>query len=122
MQFLYRRAARIIFSGSPSAAHLPQASWVRYGILATGLIVGLAEGARNVLVVNWTSAGAAGSLPQVLCLPAVLFTWIPAYRVLIVFVYYRTENLLMAILMRTSLIAFWYIFTPRIPAGAQLVA
>ena len=93
-----------------------------YGLVATGLIVGLAQGAQNALLVNWTSAGAAGSLPSVLYLPAVLFTWIPAYRVLMVSVYDRTNSLLVAILMHTSLIAFWYILTPHILAGAQLVA
>ncbi len=94
----------------------------RYGILATGLSVGLCEGARNILVVHWTSTGATGSLPPVLYLPAVLFTWIPAYRVLMVCVYERTDSLLVAILMHTSLIAFWYILTPQILAGVQLVA
>ena len=93
----------------------------RYGVIATGLIIGLSEGARNVLVVSWTSAGAADSLPSFLYLPAVLFTWIPAYRVLMVYVYDRTNSLSLAMLMHTSLIAFWYILTPQILVGVQLV-
>jgi membrane protease YdiL (CAAX protease family) len=93
----------------------------RNGILTTGLIVGFAEGAWHLLVVIWTNGDSMGGISPILFLPAVLFTWLPAYRVLMVYVYDRTESLLVAILMHTSLIAFWYILTPHVLTALPLV-
>jgi membrane protease YdiL (CAAX protease family) len=93
----------------------------RYGVAATGLIVGLVIGVWQMLLVNWTSFGAAGDLPRVLYLPAVTLTWLPSYRVLMVWVYEHTESLFVAIVMHASLIAFWYILTPLTIAGATMV-
>jgi hypothetical protein len=58
---------------------------------------------------------------MVIFMPAVLFTWLPAYRVLMVMVYDRTGSLLVAMLMHASLIAFWRIFTPLALTGVALV-
>jgi len=94
-----------------------------FGILRTGLIVGVLFGAWNFLVVflmSDTPAG-AGELPLVLFMPATLFTWLPTYRVLMVWVYDRTQSLLLAMLMYASLIAFWRILTPLVIAGLPLV-
>jgi membrane protease YdiL (CAAX protease family) len=92
------------------------------GILVTGLMIGLLEGARHLPVVYFTSTGATGNLPPALYLSAVLFSWLPSYRVLTVCVYERTQSLLVAFIMHASLIAFWYILTPIILAGVALVA
>jgi hypothetical protein len=42
-----------------------------------------------------------------------LFTWLPTYRVLVVWAYDHTGSLLVAILMSASLVAFWTSFTPQ---------
>lgn len=81
-----------------------------YSILGTGLIVGLLWGAWHFLaffvgVSNSAGNPSAGAIPLVLFLPAILFTFLPLYRVLMVWVYDRTESLLVAILMHASLIA-----------------
>jgi membrane protease YdiL (CAAX protease family) len=96
---------------------------LRYGVLGTGLIVGLIFAAWDFLVVFWVSAAtsAAGALPMAFFMPAVLFTWLPPYRVLMVWVYDRTESLLLAMLMHTSLVAFWTILTPLALIGMMLV-
>ncbi len=83
---------------------------LRYSILGTGLIVGLLWGAWHFLaffvgVSNPAGNPSAGAIPLVLFLPAILFTFLPLYRVLMVWVYDRTESLLVAILMHASLIA-----------------
>ncbi len=91
-----------------------------YGIIATGLIVGLVIGVWHAPLVYWTSSGATGVLPPAVYLVAVLFTWLPSYRVLMVCVYDRTESMLVAILMHASLVAFWYILTPLALAGMTL--
>ena len=95
----------------------------RNGTLKTGLTVGLIYAAWNFPVVFWVSVatGTAGSLPMVLFMPAVLFTWLPAYRVFMVWVYEHTESLPVAMLTHASLIAFWRIFTPLVLTGTALV-
>jgi uncharacterized protein len=48
-------------------------------------------------------------------MPTVLFTWLPTYRILMVWVYERTDSsLLLAMLMHASLIAFWTCLTPLV--------
>jgi membrane protease YdiL (CAAX protease family) len=83
---------------------------LRYGVFGTGMIMGLLWGAWHFLlffvgVSNPESNPYAGAIPLVLFLPALLFTWLPAYRVLMVWVNDRTESVLVAILMHASLIA-----------------
>lgn len=96
---------------------------LRYGVVKTGLIVGLIFAVWNALVVFWVSdaTGTAGTLPMVVFLPAVLLTWLPAYRVLMVWVNDRTESLLVAILMHTSHVAFWTMLTPLTITGVPLL-
>jgi membrane protease YdiL (CAAX protease family) len=90
----------------------------RYGILATGLIVGLLWGAWH-FVLFWESDSFSGALPLALLL-ARLFSWLPAYRVLMVWVYDRTESLLVAMLMHVSLVASLTIIEPVLAGGALL--
>ncbi len=75
---------------------------LRYGVFTTGLIVGLLWGAWHFLF-SWESNSFSGALPLALLL-ASLFSWLPAYRVLMVWVYDRTGSLLVAVLMHASLV------------------
>jgi membrane protease YdiL (CAAX protease family) len=75
----------------------------RHGILYTGLIVGLLWGAWH-FILFWESDSFSAAFPFALLLVR-LFSWLPAYRVLMVWVYDRTENLLVAMLMHASLVA-----------------
>ena len=55
-------------------------------------------------------------------MPAILFSFLPPYRVLMVWVYERTNgSLLVAMLMHASLVAFWIISTPVGITGMPLV-
>jgi hypothetical protein len=95
----------------------------RCDILSTGLIVGLLFGTWNMLMVflmSGTPSG-AGGLSLAIFLPATLFTWLPTYRVLMVWAYDRTGSLLLAMLMYASLIGFWRILTPLTLSGWILV-
>lgn len=94
---------------------------LRYGVFTTGLIVGLLWGAWHFLVNLWGSASSSGGLSLALFLPAVLFSFVPAYRVLMVWVYDRTGSLLGAMLMHASMLAFWLIFMPVSITGVPLV-
>jgi membrane protease YdiL (CAAX protease family) len=75
---------------------------LRYGVLATGLIVGVLWGGWH-FIVFWQSGSFSGALPLALLL-AQLFSWLPAYRVLMVWVYDRTQSLLVAMLTHASLV------------------
>jgi len=96
----------------------------RYGVLGRGLIVGLMFAAWNFLVVFWVSdaTSTAGALPPALFVLVILFTWLPAYRVLMVWVYERTNgSLLVAMLMHVSLVASWTSMTPLALVEVPLV-
>jgi len=83
---------------------------LRYGILTTGLIMGVLWGTLYILTYYlWGSATSSGTLPVPLFLTvygvSFLVGQMPAFRVLMVWVYDRTGSLLLAILMHASLLA-----------------
>jgi membrane protease YdiL (CAAX protease family) len=76
----------------------------RYGVVTTGLIVGLLWAAWHLLVALWASGTVSGALALAsYLLDPLLF--LTAFRVLMVWVYDRTESLLVGILMHVSLTA-----------------
>ena len=79
--------------------------------LATGLIVGILWGVWHSL---WGSGTPSGEVSLAVFLPALLFyvPSLPAYRVLMVWVYDRTESLLVAMLMHASFSASLLILQP----------
>jgi membrane protease YdiL (CAAX protease family) len=93
----------------------------RYGVLRTGLIVGLLWSAWHVLVVVWGIGDRAGAIP----VPVFIFVdglaGLPAFRVLMVWVYDRTESLFVAIVMHVSITATTLIQTPRTTGVPLLV-
>jgi membrane protease YdiL (CAAX protease family) len=91
----------------------------RYGVLTTGLIVGVLWGAYHFSVIYWSSSP-SGALPLVILL-AQLFAWLPAYRVLMVWVYDRTGSLLVAMLMHAVLTSGMIILTPTAISGVPLL-
>src|SRR5918993_1113657 len=68
---------------------------LRYGVLSTGLIVGVLWGAWHWLVAFWSSSSASGEPALVSFLPD-SFLFLVAFRVLMVWVYDRTGSLLVA--------------------------
>jgi len=93
----------------------------RFGVLATGLIVGALWGGWHLLVVVWGIGTSLGSMPLALFLLLDLFSFLPAFRVLMVWVYDHTGSLLVAMLMHASLTASMLILGP-VAAGGRLVA
>jgi len=81
-----------------------------YGVLNTGLIVGIVWGAWHFLPF-WESDTFSAPLPLVLLLGQ-LFSWLPPYRILMVWVYDRTESLLVSVLMHASLMAGLNVLVP----------
>jgi membrane protease YdiL (CAAX protease family) len=91
----------------------------RYGVLATGLIVGIVWGAWH-FPPFWKSDTFSAALSLVLLLGQ-LFSWLPPYRILMVWVYGRTESLLISILMHASLMASLNALVPAKLTGTTLL-
>lgn len=99
---------------------------LRYGILTTGIIVGVLWGAWHLLTnVLWASDTTAGGLSPDLFLLlrgfGLLVGGLVAFRVLMVWVYDRTGSLLVAMLMHMSLTASSFIINPLEISGAALL-
>lgn len=88
------------------------------GVFSTGLVVGLLWGAWHFLV-NLEADTFAGWIPFALLITR-LFTWLPAYRILMVWVFDRTESQLVVTLMHISLVATTGIIDPVL-SGANLL-
>jgi len=91
---------------------------LRYSVLATGLIVGLLWGAWH-FILFWESDSFSRALSLALLLGR-LFSWLPAYRVLMVWVHDHTDSLLAAMLMHVSLVASTVILEPPLAGGPLL--
>jgi len=98
----------------------------RCSVLTTGLIVGLWWSAWHLLPNIWSSRAASGELAIAVYLAAsalgVFVGYLTAFRVLMVWVYDRTESLAIAILMHVSFTASLLIVNPLDMAGAHLQA
>ncbi len=88
----------------------------RYGIVTTGLIVGVLWGAWHLLQILWVGGMYSGEVSLAFFLPLYFFSGVAqltAYRVLMVWVYDRTGSLFVATLMHASLTASTiFIFIP----------
>ena len=98
----------------------------RYGVFATGLIVGVWWGAWHLLTnVFWVSRLTAGDVPLSIFVPAsvigLLIGYLVAFRILMVWVYDYTRSLLLAIVMHASLTASVLILDPSALTGVALL-
>lgn len=91
-----------------------------HGVLATGLIVGLLWSAWHVLVVVWGIGDRAGAIPLPLFVILDGLTFLPAFRVFMVWVYGRTDSLPLGMLLHVSLTATTLILWPD-TAGVHLL-
>lgn len=92
---------------------------LRYSVLNTGLIVGLVWGAWH-FPPFWKSDTFSATLPLILLLGQ-LFSWLPPYRILMVWVYDRTESLFIAVLMHASLVGSLNALVPAELSGTTLI-
>lgn len=94
---------------------------LQYGVLATGVIVGVLWSAWHFLVVVWGIGERAGAVPLAIFMIVDGLAGLPVFRVLMVWVYDRTESLFVAMLMHLSITATTLILTPR-TTGVRLLA
>ena len=97
---------------------------LQHGVVATGLIVGvLWSGWHSVATVVWPSVALSGdlSVPVKIAVgvTTLLLGQLTAFRVLMVWVYDRTESLLVAMLMHASLTASTFVLGPATVMGAS---
>jgi membrane protease YdiL (CAAX protease family) len=96
----------------------------RYGVLATGLIVGTFWSGWHLLPNVWSSRAASGELAVSVYLTAtalgVFVGYLTAFRVLMVWVYDLTESLLLGMLMHVSFTASLLTLNPLNLAGQNL--
>jgi len=92
---------------------------LRYGILNTGLIVGFVWGAWH-FPPFWKGDTFSTAFPLILLLGQ-LFSWLPPYRILMVWVYDRTESLFVSVLMHASLMAGLSALVPAELSGTTLL-
>jgi uncharacterized protein len=95
---------------------------LRYSAFTTALIVGLLHGTWHFLIAFWAGGSFSGGQWTTYLL-GILFFYLgalPAYRVLMVWVYDRTASLLVAMLMHASLSASTLILQPPL-TGAPFV-
>jgi uncharacterized protein len=83
----------------------------RYGIVTTGIIVGLLWGAWHFPLFA-ESARSSAAVPPTLYLAVLLFSWLPPYRVLMVWVYDRTQSVLLAMLMHLPIVVISLVLVP----------
>ena len=97
---------------------------LRHGVLATGLVVGVLWGVWHLLQMLWVGSTSAETISPTLFMAQYILSAIAqltAYRVLIVWVYDRTESLLVVILMHASLIfSTLFVLAPPTTGGVFL--
>jgi hypothetical protein len=59
------------------------------------------------------SAASSGGIPPALFMAAMLFSWLPPYRVLMVWVYDRTQSLLVVMLMHMPIVVSQFVLNPE---------
>ena len=92
----------------------------RYGIPATGILVGLLWGLWHLPPFSG-SIYSSGPIPPFLYLSVLLFSFLPVYRILMVWVFDRTQSLLVVVLMHAPLSASQLILIPPSLSGEHNV-
>ena len=92
----------------------------KYSVMTTGILLGLFWGLWH-LPLFVASTQSSGAVPPVIYLLILLFSFLPAYRVLMVRVYDQTRSLLLMVLMHAPLSASQLLLIPPDLSGIQLV-
>jgi uncharacterized protein len=88
-------------------------------LIASGLNLGIIWGLWHLLSNFIGSAEAAGTVPLSLYLLVMLFSFLPPFRILMVWIYEHTGSLLIGILMHASLDTFWILSMPVAITGRE---
>lgn len=92
----------------------------KFTSVTAGLILGMLWGLWHLPLFTG-SLGNADSIPPILYLSILLFSFLPAYRILMVWVYDHTQSLFIIVLMHAPLAAGQLLFIPPALTGEQIV-
>ena len=90
-------------------------------LISAGVRLGIMWGLWHLLSNYIGSTEGAGSVSLLLYLPVMLFSFLPPFRVLMLWVYRHTESLWLALLMHASLDMFWMLSMPVSITGKERV-
>jgi len=90
-------------------------------LIAPGINLGIMWGLWHLLSNYTGSAAGAGTVPLALYMPLILFSFLPPFRILMLWVYMHTKSLFLAILMHASLDVFWLLSMPIAITGKERV-
>jgi uncharacterized protein len=90
-------------------------------LIATGINLGIMWGLWHLLSNYIGSAVGAGTVPLPLYMSVILVSFLPPFRILMVWVYQHTRSLFIAILMHASLDVFWILSMPVAITGKERV-
>ena len=91
----------------------------RHSILVTGLMIGVVWGAWH-FPLFWQADSFSGALPLVILL-TMLFSWLPPFRVLLVWVHDRTQSLPVVMLMHAAVSFVTLTVRPEGLSGTRLL-
>jgi membrane protease YdiL (CAAX protease family) len=92
---------------------------LNHRLIASGLNLGMMWGLWHLLSNFIGSAEAAGAVPLPLYLLVMLFSFLPPFRIIMVWVYEHTGSLFIGVLMHASLNVFWILSMPVAITGAE---
>lgn len=88
-------------------------------LISKALILGLMWGFWHFLSNYIDSANETGAVTLPLYIAVLLFSFLPPFRILMMWIYTHTESLFIAILMHASLNVFWILSMPNVLTGQQ---
>jgi uncharacterized protein len=94
---------------------------LNHNIIKDCIYLGIMWGLWHLLSNYLGSAAEAGSLSLLLYIPVMLFSFLPPFRILMIWVYRHTGSLLIAVLMHASLDMFWMLSMPVAITGKERV-
>jgi len=92
----------------------------RWGVFSTGLVMGLIWGLWHFPMFAG-SAGFTSGVAPALVLVVLLFSWLPAFRILMVWLYDRTQSICVPWFMHAALVASQFIITPASISGISAI-
>ena len=92
---------------------------LKQNIIKAGIILGIMWGLWHLLSNYLGSDAGAGGVSLLLYLLVMLFSFLPPFRILMIWVYRHTGSLLLAVLMHASLNMFWMLSMPLSLTGKE---
>ena len=92
---------------------------LKQNIIKAGITLGIMWGLWHLLSNYLGSDAGSGGVSLLLYLPVMLFSFLPPFRILMIWVYRHTGSLLIGVLMHASLNVFWMLSMPLSITGKE---